>query len=99
MRLCNSALTVIRLFYDFPLKERLCKKNPVGRGRYTPGQAFGLSRQRRVIQRFHTLPWIPSEQDWKDVLATVQTNSTRVRLMFALGYDAAFALRNSALFK
>ena len=29
------------------------------------------------------------EQDWKAVLVVVQTKSTRVRLMFALGYDAA----------
>jgi len=85
----QQRLTVIRLFCDFLLEERLCKKNPVGRGRYTPGKAFGLSRQRGLIQRFHTLPWIPSEQDWKAILAVVQTKCTRVRLMFALGYDAA----------
>ncbi len=84
----QQRLTVIRLFYDFLLEERLCKKNPVGRGRYTPGKAFGL-RQRGLIQRFHTLPWIPSEQDWKAILAVVQRKCTRVRLMFALGYDAA----------
>ena len=82
-------LTVVRLFYDFLVEERLCPRNPVGRSRYTPGKAFGLARQRGLIQRFHTLPWIPSEQDWKAVLAVVQTKLTRVRLMFALGYDAA----------
>src|SRR5712664_3196302 len=87
----QQRLTVIRLFYDFLLEERLCKKNPVGRGRYNPGKAFGLSRQRGLIQRFHTLPWIPSEQDWKAILAVVQTKCTRVRLMFALGYDAALS--------
>ena len=85
----QQRLTVIRLFYDFLLEEQLCEKNPVGRGRYTPGKAFGLARQRGLIQRYHTLPWIPSEQDWKAVLAVVQTKLTRVRLMFALGYDAA----------
>jgi site-specific recombinase XerD len=85
----QQRLTVIRLFYDFLLEERLCKKNPVGRGRYTPGKAFGSPRQRGLIQRFHTLPWIPSEADWKAVLTMVQTKCTRVRLMFALGYDAA----------
>jgi integrase/recombinase XerD len=85
----QQRLTVIRLFYDFLLEERLCRKNPVGRGRYTPGKAFGLSRQRSLIQRFHTLPWIPNEQDWKAVMDVVQTKSTRVKLMFAMGYDAA----------
>ena len=85
----QQRLTVIRLFYDFLLEERLCRKNPGGRGRYTPGKAFGLSRQRSLIQRFHTLPWIPNEQDWKAVMDVVQTKSTRVKLMFAMGYDAA----------
>jgi site-specific recombinase XerD len=85
----QQRLTVVRLFYDFLVEERLCPRNPVGRGRYTPGKAFGSARQRGLIQRFHTLPWIPSEQDWKAVLAVVQTKLTRVRLMFALGYDAA----------
>jgi integrase/recombinase XerD len=47
-------LTVIRLFYDFLLEEGLCEKNPVGRGRYTPGKAFGSARKRGLIQRFNT---------------------------------------------
>lgn len=85
----QQRLTVVRLFYDFLVEERLCMKNPVGRGRYTPGKAFGSMRQRGLIQRYHTLPWIPSEDEWREVLAIVQTKATRVRLMFALGYDAA----------
>jgi integrase/recombinase XerD len=82
-------LTVIRLFYDFLLEEGLCEKNPVGRGRYTPGKAFGSAGERGLIQRYHTLPWIPSEEDWRAMLAVVQQKSTRIRLMFALSYDAA----------
>ena len=85
----QQRLTVVRLFYDFLVEEQLCPKNPVGRGRYTPGKAFGSAHQRGLIQPYHTLPWIPNEQDWKAVLAVVQTKLTRVRLMFALGYDAA----------
>jgi len=30
----QQRLTVVRLVYDFLLEERLCKKNPVGRGRW-----------------------------------------------------------------
>jgi integrase/recombinase XerD len=82
-------LTVVRLFYDFLLEEQLCEKNPVGRGRYTPGNAFGSGRERGLIQRYHTLPWIPTEEDWQAILAAVRAKSTRVRLMFALSYDAA----------
>ena len=85
----QQRLTVIRLFYDFLLEERLCKRNPVGRGRYTPGNAFGSPRQRGLVERHRKLPWIPSEQEWKAILAMVRTKGTRVRLMFALGYDAA----------
>ena len=85
----QQRLTVIRLFYDFLLEERLCEKNPVGRGRYTPGKAFGSARERGLIQRYHTLPWIPTEGDWKAILAVIRWKSTRMRLMFALSYDAA----------
>jgi site-specific recombinase XerD len=82
-------LTVIRLFYDFLLEEGLCEKNPVGRGRYTPGKAFGSACDHALIQRYHTLPWIPTEEDWRAILAVLQQKSTRLRLMFALAYDAA----------
>src|SRR6267143_292021 len=82
-------VTVIRLFYDFLLEEGLCEKNPVGRGRYTPRKALGSVRERGLIQRYHTLPWIPSEEDWRAMLAVVQQKPTRLRLMFALSYDAA----------
>jgi site-specific recombinase XerD len=85
----QQRLTVVRLFYDFLIEEQQCLQNPVGRGRYTPGKAFGLARERGLIQRYRTLPWIPSEQDWKAMLTVVQKKPTRVRLMFALSYDAA----------
>src|SRR5258708_2948950 len=85
----QQRLTVIRVFYDFLVEEQHCSQNPVGRGRYTSGKAFGSAKEHGLIQRFRTLPWIPSEHDWKAILAVVQKKSTRVRLMFALGYDAA----------
>jgi integrase/recombinase XerD len=85
----QQRLTVVRLFYDFLVEERLCARNPVGRGRYTPGKAFGSMGQRGLVRRYHTLPWIPTEAEWRAVLATAQRRTTRTRLMFALGYDAA----------
>jgi len=85
----QQRLTAVRLFYDFLVEEQLCEKNPVGRGRYTPGKAFGSMSQRGLVRRYDTLPWIPTEDEWRSILAVVQTKPTRVRLMFALGYDAA----------
>jgi site-specific recombinase XerD len=85
----QQRLTAVRLFYDFLVEEQLCQKNPVGRGRYIPGKAFGSMSQRGLIQRYNTLPWIPTEEEWRSILAVVQTKPTRVRLMFALGYDTA----------
>src|ERR1700722_7902349 len=80
-------LTVVRLFYDFLVEEGLYPQNPVGRGRYTPGKAFGSGKDRGLVRRYRTLPWIPSEDDWKAILGIVQKKSLRVRLMFALSYD------------
>jgi integrase/recombinase XerD len=85
----QQRLTVVRLFYDFLVEEQVCRKNPVGRGRYTPGKAFGSIGQRGLVCRYHTLPWIPAEAEWRAVLAAVRTRTARTRLMFALGYDAA----------
>lgn len=85
----QQRLTAVRLFYDFLVEEQLCQKNPVGRGRYTPGKAFGSMSQRGLVQRYDTLPWIPTEDEWRSILSVVRTKATRVRFMFALGYDAA----------
>jgi integrase/recombinase XerD len=85
----QQRLTVVRLFCDFLVEEQLCRKNPVGRGRYTPGKAFGSMGQRGLVRRYHTLPWIPTEAEWRAVLATAHRRITRTRLMFAFGYDAA----------
>ena len=35
------------------------------------------------------LPWIPAEQQWRDVLAAFRVEPIRNRLMLALAYDAA----------
>jgi integrase len=35
------------------------------------------------------LPWIPAEQQWRDVLAVFRVEPIRNRLMLALAYDAA----------
>ena len=92
---CGSAnatiqqrLVPVRLFYDFLMKEGVRESNPVGRGRYTPGRKWG-GQQRGLVPRLVKLPWIPTEQQWLDILAIAATEPPRNRLMLALAYDAA----------
>lgn len=85
----QQRLTAIRLFYDYLMEQGLRTDNPVGRGRFTPGKAFGGQRDRGLIPRYHTLPWIPSEDQWAAILTVVRTESLRTRVMFALTYEAA----------
>src|SRR6266487_1573845 len=86
----QQRLVAVRLFYDFLVEEGLRDTNPVGRGRYRPGagRGFGGGPQ-PLVPRMVKLPWIPSEQEWLDVLAVFGAEPIRNRLMLALAYDAA----------
>lgn len=55
----QQRLTAVRLFFDFLIEEGKRVDHPVGRGRYTPGKSFGADRERALVPRFQTLPWIP----------------------------------------
>jgi len=83
----QQRLVPVRLFYDFLIEEGLRASNPVGRGRYTPGRRFG-GQQRALVPRLSKLPWIPTEQQWLDVLAVAAKEPVRNRVMLALAYDA-----------
>lgn len=85
----QQRLTAIRLFYDFLMEEQQCSANPIGRGRYTPGRAFGVQRDRGLVPRVKKLPWIPSDIEWLDLVEWVRGGSARDRFMVALAYDAA----------
>jgi integrase/recombinase XerD len=85
----QQRLTIVRLFYDFLMEEQQCERNPVGRGRYTPGKAFGGDTRRGLIPRERRLPWIPDEAAWQRLISIVAGKSIRTRLMFAMGYDGA----------
>jgi site-specific recombinase XerD len=52
----QQRLTALRLYFDYLMEEGLRTDNPVGRGRYTPGKAFGNQTQRGLLPRFHKLP-------------------------------------------
>jgi integrase/recombinase XerD len=84
----QQRLVPVRLFYDHLIEEGLRESNPVGRGKFTPGRRFG-GQQRGLIPRLVKLPWIPDEQQWRQVLAVAAGERIRNRVMLALAYDAA----------
>lgn len=84
----QQRIVSVRLFYDHLMEEGLRESNPVGRGRFTPGRRRG-GHQRGLVPRLTKLPWIPSEQQWLDILAAAAKEPARNRLMLALAYDAA----------
>lgn len=84
----QQRLVPVRLFYDFLMEDGHRDSNPVGRGRYTPGRRRG-GYERGLVPRLTKLPWIPTEQQWMDVLAVAAGEPVRNRVMLALAYDAA----------
>ena len=88
--LANATLqlrvTVVRLFYDFLVEERVRDRNPVGRG-YRASD--GSAGRRGLVPRVSSLPWIPTDAQWRAVLEVAAGESLRNRLMLALAYDAA----------
>jgi len=84
----QQRLVPVRLFFDFLIEEGVRESNPVGRGRYTPGRKWG-GQQRGLVPRQVKLPWIPTEQQWRDILAVAAAEPPRNRVMLALAYDAA----------
>jgi site-specific recombinase XerD len=84
----QQRLVAVRLFYDHLVEEGRRDTNPVGRGRYTPGKAFGGKAQRGLLPRFSKLPWIPTDDQWQEILTVAKDEPIRNRVMFALAYDA-----------
>jgi site-specific recombinase XerD len=79
-------VTVVRLFYDFLVEERVRDRNPVPRGYRS---ADGRAGRRGLVGRMDRLPWIPTDAQWRAVLEVAAGESLRNRLMLALAYDAA----------
>lgn len=84
----QQRLTVVRLYYDHLMDEGARSDNPVGRGRYTPGKCFAGMRERGLVPRYRTLPWIPNDEQWRALLQVAKAQPLRNRLMLALAYDA-----------
>jgi integrase/recombinase XerD len=85
----QQRLTAVRLFFDHLIDQGLRETNPVGRGRYTPGKAFGTRLERGLIGRERRLPWIPSDTEWDRFLEKARSERIRNRCMLALAYDTA----------
>ena len=85
----QQRLTVVRLYYDYLVEERIRERNPVGRGRYTAGKAFGNGHDRGLVPQYRKLAWIPNDQEWRCIVDAMRHESLRNRVMFAMAYDAA----------
>jgi integrase/recombinase XerD len=79
-------VTVVRLFYDFLVEERVRDRNRVARGYHS---ADGRAGRRGLVGRMDRLPWIPTDGQWRAVLEVAAGEPLRNRLMLALAYDAA----------
>ncbi|MDT8306616.1 MAG: tyrosine-type recombinase/integrase [Anaerolineae bacterium] len=82
----KQRLTAIRLFYDHLIHDGYRDTNPVGRGHYVAGQP--AAGQRGLVPSFHSLPWIPNDEEWLQILTAAREEGIRNRFMFALAYDA-----------
>ncbi len=93
----QQRLTVVRLLYDYLIDEhiRLNQRNPVGKGKFTPGRAFAGKRERGILRHYEQLPWIPGSDKWDRILDALVLEPLRNKLMLLLAYDGA--LRRSEL--
>jgi site-specific recombinase XerD len=84
-----QAVTTLRQFYDFLIREHLRADtiNPVRAGQRGTGGAHG---GRGVFQPKRYLPWVPDDDAWAEIVAYVLTKEgMRNRAMVVLCYDAA----------
>src|SRR6266700_2537550 len=93
----QQRLTVVRLLYDYLIDERirLDQRNPVGKGKFTPGRAFAGKRERGMLRHYERLPWLPGDDEWEAILDATRHEPLRNRLMLLFAYDGA--LRRSEL--
>jgi len=85
----QQRITVLRLFCDSLIEQQLRQDNPVGRGHYVPGKAFGGVRDRGLLPHYHKLPWIPSDSQWQHLLRRLPEELLRNQVLLLLAYDGA----------
>lgn len=84
----QQRLVAVRLFYDYLVEERIRATNPAGRGQFTPGRTITKRADRGLLPRLAVLPWIPTDEQWQQILSAACEEPIRNRLMLALAYDA-----------
>jgi integrase/recombinase XerD len=84
----QQRLTVTRLYHDYLIEKQIRPDNPVGRGSYLAGKGVSTTH-RGLLPAQHKLPWIPSDQEWQDVLRTLREERLRNQVMLLLAYDGA----------
>ena len=89
-------LTATRLYYDHLVEIGQRTRNPVGRGKYTRRNSFSVVRhptpadERPLVRRKPARqPWIPSDEQFKILLAALAPESLRNQALFLLMYDGA----------
>src|SRR5260370_32544829 len=85
----QQRITVLRLFCDSLVERQLRQDNPVGRGHYVPGKAFGGARSRGLLPHYQKLPWLPSDEEWQNVLGNLEGELLRNQVMLLIAYDGA----------
>src|SRR5713101_5921131 len=85
----QQRITVLRLFCDSLIEQQLRQDNPVGRGHYVPGKAFGGVRDRGLLPHYQKLPWLPSDEEWQNVLGSLEGELLRNQVMLLIAYDGA----------
>lgn len=85
----QQRITVLRLFCDSLIEQQLRQDNPVGRGHYVSGKAFGGVRDRGLLPHYQKLPWLPSDEEWQNILRSLKGESLRNQVMLLTAYDGA----------
>jgi len=85
----QQRITVVRLFCDYLIEQRLRETNPVGRGHFVAGRGFAGERSRGLLPRYQRLPWIPSDEQWLELLTVLKKERLRNQVMLLLAYDGA----------
>ena len=84
----QQRLTVARLYHDYLIEKQIRPDNPVGRGSYLAGKGVSTTR-RGLLPAQHKLPWIPSDEEWQEVLRALREERLRNQVMLLLAYDGA----------
>ena len=82
-------IVVCRLFYEFLIRKGLRSDpiNPIERG--NDGRD-GQRPKRGPFKKHERIPWIPSDDVWKQILVhVIQNEDARTKAMILLAYDAA----------